>query len=250
MDRKKKVYVDGPGRKGKPPARLRPEDGAPPPRLRRAERILRDRTGDLAILLEGPSDPGNLSATLRTAEALGIQNVHVVRRDRWHIRRKVTQRAERWLTLHRWNELAPALAVLRSERYRVLLACLEPGAERLDRVDAGGRLVVAFGNESAGASRELTEAADGHFWIPTHGFTGSLNLSVSVAISLWDIRGRQVAGRGEAGDLSEETRAALRERWYRSLAKGRADRVRDYLSWIGRVAADEEEGPPPDRRSS
>lgn len=233
--------------KGFPPSP--PEESAPPARLRRAERVLRDRTGELALLLEEPYDPGNLSATLRTAEALGIQNVHVVRAETWHVRRKVTQRAERWLSLHRWRSLSPCLESLRAGGYRVEVAALGSEARPLHRVDPAGRLVLAFGNESLGASRELVEAADGVFWIPMLGFTGSLNLAVSVAIAAWEVRRRQIEARGRAGDLSEDERAPLRERWYRRLAKGRPFHEREFLSWVGRVEPEEERpGPPADRR--
>jgi tRNA (guanosine-2'-O-)-methyltransferase len=221
-----------------------------PARLRRAERILRDRTGDLAILLEEPYDPGNLSATLRTAEALGLQNLHVVRAEPWHVRRKVTQRAERWLSLHRWRALEPCLEALRREGYRLEVAAVGSGARPMDRVDPRGRLVLAFGNESLGASRALLEAADGAFWIPMLGFTGSLNLTVSVAIAAWEIRRRQIEARGRAGDLGESELGALRETWYRRLAKGRPYHEREFLSWLGKVEPEGEPGPPPDRRET
>jgi tRNA (guanosine-2'-O-)-methyltransferase len=229
-------------------SRLTGESQAPL-RLRRAERVLRDRTGQMGLLLEEPYDPGNLSATLRTAEALGIQHVHVVRQQPWKLRRKVTQRAERWLTLHRWASIEEALEAIRASGHRVMVASLAPGTRPLDSVSVEGRLVLAFGNESQGVSSTLTRRADGCFWIPTLGFTGSLNLSVSVAVALWELRRRQIAGRGRAGDLPPDELAELRETWYRSLAKGRAYRERDYLSWLGRVEPEEWEGPPPDRRN-
>jgi tRNA (guanosine-2'-O-)-methyltransferase len=226
----------------------RPE-GEPPARLRRAERVLADRTGDLVLLLEEPYDPGNLSATLRTAEALGVQTIHVVRAEPWRIRRKVTQRAERWLTLHRWRRLDEALGFLREEGFRILVAGLGPGAFPLGQVDPGGRLALAFGNESAGASPDLLARSDGEFWIPTLGFTGSLNLSVSVAIALWEVRRRQIEARGRPGDLPEPLRTALRRDWYRHLAGGRAFLETTYRSWMGHVDPTPPGGPAPDRRN-
>jgi tRNA (guanosine-2'-O-)-methyltransferase len=212
--------------------------------------VLRDRTGDLALLLEEPYDPGNLSATLRTAEALGIQNVHVVRAKRWHVRRRVTQRSDRWITVRRFGRVGEALEALRAEGYRIVVAGLGRGSVELSRVDPLGKLAVAFGNESVGASRELLAGADGEFWIPTLGFSGSLNLSVAVGITLWDLRGRQIAGRGKPGDLPDEVLAELRESWYARLARGKTNREWDFRDWLGRVEPTDREGPPPDRRKT
>jgi len=76
-------------------------DASPPARLRAAERALRERTRSLVVLLDDLVGARNASAVVRTAEALGLQEVHLVQREgRVALERTVTMLAERWLDLH------------------------------------------------------------------------------------------------------------------------------------------------------
>ena len=88
-----------------------------PRRLIRAEQVLAARTRAVSLVLEGSQDPHNVHAVLRTAEALGVQDVHLVapRGEAAAISPGVTQRAHEWLTVRRHDELEGAVALLRDE---------------------------------------------------------------------------------------------------------------------------------------
>jgi tRNA(Leu) C34 or U34 (ribose-2'-O)-methylase TrmL len=131
--------------------------------------------GRCASVLEDAHDPHNVSAVLRTCEAFGIQDVHLVveepaRRDP---QSKVTIGAHRWLTLHRHRGSARRD---RSIARGWLPALREPsrcGATPLPQIDAHERAAYVFGNERSGVTARWIEAADATFVLPTSGFSGS-----------------------------------------------------------------------------
>ena len=77
-------------------------------------------------------------------------------------------------------------------------------------------LAIVFGNEGDGVSKAANEQADGAYLIPMVGFPQSLNLSVSVAITVHHLRAPMLAA-NEPGDLSPERQQALYDRWVRRL---------------------------------
>jgi len=205
-----------------------------PRRLARAEAVLAARRRSLCIVLEDTHDPHNVSAALRTCEALGIQHVHLVAEMQEEVdpNPKVTIGAERWLTVHRHRGSEAAIAALRAAGYRLFVSHLEAEATPLPDLPRDVPAAYVFGNERAGITDRWLEAADATFLIPTSGFTGSLNLSVAVALTLYDrLLGRQGA-QLPAGDLPEDEKAVLRSRWYTALAHGNADLMHAYEKFL------------------
>jgi tRNA (guanosine-2'-O-)-methyltransferase len=197
-------------------------------RLARAEAILAARTRALTVVLEDAHDPHNVSAVLRTCDALGIQDVHLVTEHESEtvLNPRVSIGAERWLTLHRHRGATAAIAALRGAGYRLFVSHVAEEAPALAALPAVDRAAYVFGNERAGVSNAWLAAADSTFIIPTFGFSGSLNLSVAVALTLYD----RLAARPQAhaGDLSPAERDVLRAEWYAALAGANAERRREY----------------------
>lgn len=195
-----------------------PADKPAPRRLARAEAVLASRRRGLTVVLEDAHDPHNISAVLRTCDALGIQDVHLVAEDQPTsvLNPNVTIGAERWLTVHRHVGSKTALAALRRAGYSIFVSHLDPRAVSIVDLPAAHRAAYVFGNERSGVTTRWIEAADSTFWIPTSGFSGSLNLSVAVALTLYD---RLLRAPG-AGDLTEDEKANLRSEWYERLAGG------------------------------
>ena len=209
--------------------------GTPAPRrLARAEAVLAQRRRSLCVVLEDAHDPHNVSAVLRTCEALGIQDVHLVaeQQDVTILNPKVTIGAHRWLTVYRHHGSETAIGVLRAAGYRLCVSHLDAAATPLPELPADLRTAYVFGNERSGVTARWLAAADATFLIPTSGFSGSLNLSVAVALTLYD---RLLGRRGAAlpdGDLEENEKAALRAAWYRQLAHGNPDRACEYEGYL------------------
>ena len=212
------------------------ETPEPPRRLTRAEAVLASRRRSFCIVLEDAHDPHNVSAVLRTCEALGIQDVHLVAEleDETILNPKVTIGAHRWLTVHRHRGAEAAIAALRAAGYRILVSHLDVQARLLPDLPATERAAYVFGNERSGVTDRWLAAADATFRIPTSGFSGSLNLSVAVALTVYDrLLGRSGA-RLPAGDLEDSEKAALRAAWYAELGRGNPERQSEYADWLAR----------------
>ena len=203
-----------------------------PRRLRRAEAVLAARRRQMTLVLENVIDPHNMSAVLRTCEAFGLQDVHLVTEGTASTEPNpdVALGAERWLTLHRHVSAAAGIAALRARGYRLYVGHLSADAIPLCELPRDQRAAYVFGSERTGVTPTWLDAADARFLIPTCGFTGSLNLSVAAALVVYDRLCVQAARAAATGDLSESEKVALRAVWYETLAHGSAALARDFAA--------------------
>ncbi len=165
-----------------------------PGRLERLRDILSRRTRHLTVLLERVHDPHNIAACLRTCDAFGIQDLHMIPDNptSTKISRVVSSGAHRWITVHRHDDTESALQALRVAGYRVYATALGagPAPAPVHELPLADPLCIAFGNESDGVSDLLRDHADGLAAIPMQGFVESLNVSVAFAIAVATLRHR------------------------------------------------------------
>jgi tRNA (guanosine-2'-O-)-methyltransferase len=207
---------------------LRPRLGDPdflvPERKARIDQVVAHRTRTLTVVMEAFCDPQNVNAVLRTCEAFGVQDVHVVEGvlKPYDRNKKVSQNADKWLDVHRWKSTRECLAHLKAEGYAVHATHLGPRSRALSACSFAGKVALVFGNEHRGVSDEAVAMADAVYAIPMLGFVQSLNVSVAAAISIATAVERRLAERGRHGDLGEAEALALRERFYVLAVKQRA----------------------------
>jgi len=182
-------------------------------RLERIDAVLASRTRNLLLVLENVHDPHNQAACMRSAEALGLQEVHVVGREGFSPNHAVVQGADKWVDLERHKTPARCVDALKKRGFTVAAAALRPDAVPISSIDFAKPTALAFGNEHDGLSGEFLDLADLVFVVPMLGFTQSFNISVSAAISLHHAVGERVRKLGSNGDLEEADRLALREKW-------------------------------------
>lgn len=191
-----------------------------PARLRAAERALIHRTRSLAIGLDDLVSPRNLSAIVRTAEALGLQEVHVIQpTGRQRIERTLTMRSERWVDLVWYRDAESFIEAMRRDGRRILVADFGDEAFPIEAVPLSDRVALVVGSEQKGVSPQLRAAADGSFYLPTVGFTSYFNVSVAAAIACWTLD-RRMREAGLRRPLDADDRARVRAVWYDRLAKG------------------------------
>jgi tRNA (guanosine-2'-O-)-methyltransferase len=187
-------------------------------RQRRIERVLADRLVGLTVVIENLHDPHNGAAALRSVEGFGLSELHVVEEaEPFRFSSKVTQGCEKWVAIHRYPDFAACAGALHARGF-ALQAALPPTAGtpmvELGALDVTRPTALVFGNEHAGLTERAAGLCDGRFSIPMQGMTGSFNLSVSVALAVFDCSRRRRAHGGGGGDLDETDRQALRARWY------------------------------------
>ncbi|MCX7847929.1 MAG: RNA methyltransferase [bacterium] len=171
-------------------------------RVARMRHVLEQRLPWLTIVLDNVFDPHNLSAVLRSCDAFGVQEVHVIESvEQFRLNRLVSQGAEYWLTIHRWAEFGPCRAYLRRRGFRLYATTLSSRARAIDAVSTERPLAFVFGNEHRGVMPEIIAGCDGEVMIPMYGFVQSLNVSVAAAITLATVGARLRAERPEVVGL-------------------------------------------------
>jgi len=158
-------------------------------RLERIQDVARSRTDNLVLVLDRIADPHNSSAVLRSADAFGVQRVHVIVGEQgFRASRGVSKGTHRWLDVVRYETADACARRLRDENYAIFVAAMG-GETRLEDLRVAPRLAVVFGNEHHGVSPEMQDLADGTFSIPMCGFVESLNISVAAAITMQTLAG-------------------------------------------------------------
>lgn len=187
-------------------------------RLERIEAVLAQRKRAVVPVLDGLIDPHNIAAVLRSADAFGIQDVHLVAGELDFLASKrVAQGTERWLDLVEHPGAEAAVEHLHARGYEIFVARMDGELTPEDLVGRP-RVAVVFGNEHAGVSARVSELADGSYRIPMCGFVESLNVSVAAALTL------RAASLGRPGDLGAEECMALRAR-FMMLSVDRSDEI-------------------------
>ena len=174
-----------------------------PERQARIRQTLTERLADVTVVMDRPHDPHNGAAVLRSCDAFGVQNVHIVSgHEPFLVSRIVTRRSERWLDIHEHDRPESALEPLLDEGYT--LVTTHPQGELLpEDLSHVPTLALVFGNEHWGIDPRFVRAAGRSVRIPMRGFVESLNLSVSAAILL------HAAVRNRRGNLSPADRERL-----------------------------------------
>jgi tRNA (guanosine-2'-O-)-methyltransferase len=164
-------------------------------RRKRLVDVLSRRTRRLTVVLEDIRKSHNVSAVLRTCDAFGVQDVHVVEpREPFEAAAKIALGTQQWLTIHEYpakGGAAECVRRLRDDGYRIV-ATTPPGPRtvRFDELDLDTPLAIAFGNEKEGLTETVEAAADCFVTIPMDGFVESLNISVAAAVILQSLTTR------------------------------------------------------------
>ncbi len=161
-----------------------------PERQQKIENVLGDRTRALTLVLEDIFDPHNASACLRSAEAFGVLDVHIIENNhKFELKEGVAQGTGKWLNLvrhrakHQENTMS-CFSKLKAEGYQIYAATPHAHDAELPDIEFKEKIAVVFGSEKDGLSQKALELADKRFKIPMTGFAESLNISVSCAVTL------------------------------------------------------------------
>jgi tRNA (guanosine-2'-O-)-methyltransferase len=194
-----------------------------PRRFHRVRSVLDRRQPDLTVLLEGVHKPHNLSAVLRTCDAVGVFEAHAITPDGVppDLNEAVTQGTGKWVRLRAYPDLYEAFDLLRGRGFQVLGAHPAPEAVDFRAVDYTRPTAVLLGQEREGLTTAAAARADRLIVVPMLGMVASLNVSVAAALILFEAqRQRVAAGLYDRSRLDPETyRATLFEWAYPVLAE-------------------------------
>jgi tRNA (guanosine-2'-O-)-methyltransferase len=188
-----------------------------PERYNRLTSVLNKRQPDLTVVLENVFDPHNVSAVMRTCDAVGIQDVFILNdrippHKKWGYRSSST--AAEWLTIHQFTNAVECFTELRKRYKKIYATHLDEKATTLHQLNLTESVALVFGNETFGVSEEITKLVDGTFIIPQVGIIKSLNISVACAVTLYEaFRQKQNAGHYDDPRLDEGQLSKLKKEW-------------------------------------
>ena len=183
-------------------------------RQRRLEDALSTRTQAVSVVLEDIHSEHNAAAVLRSADAFGILEAHIVPQTLgFRVSRKVSIGSHKWLDVRRYDDAASAYAALRARGFEVWASAIRGEAVPLSELPIDRPTALVFGNEHAGLTEAAVDHADGRFHVPMTGFVESLNVSVAAAITMHDV-GRRRREAGQWVGLPDDLIRRLRAAWY------------------------------------
>ena len=188
-----------------------------PERIERLTAVLNKRQLNLTVVLENVADPHNISAVMRTCDAVGIQEIYILntvipKHKKWGA--KSSSSASKWLTIHQFSDVTICFEAVRKKYQKVFTTHLSSNAVDLYELNLTENVALVFGNEHSGVSEELINLADGNFIIPQVGIIKSLNISVACAVSVYEaFRQKSIAGHYNQPQIKGDDLISLRNEW-------------------------------------
>ena len=188
------------------------------------EKVLSVRTRHIIMVMEDIYQSQNASAVVRTCECMGLQEIHFIENvSKYSVNPKVLKGANKWIDLVRHlekkvNNTELCFQSLRQRGYRILVADPSSDGDSINEITVDEKLAIVMGNELKGVSGYAHDHADGKVYIPMHGFTESMNISVSAAICINTLvtKLRQTKVNW---NLSEEEKNEIRLTWYKKVVR-------------------------------
>lgn len=160
------------------------------------DRIAAERTRHVTVVLEDIYQPHNASAVVRTADLLGVQDIHIIEhRNKYTVNPEVTLGSSKWTDLIRYRDAgedhaATCVARLKEQGYRIVATSPRADSVTPESIPLDTPMAFCFGTELTGLSDGMMAHADTFLRIPMYGFTESYNISVSAAIVLYTVMQR------------------------------------------------------------
>lgn len=185
-------------------------------RLNKIEKVAAARQFSLRVVLENIHDPHNVSAILRTCDAVGVSQVDLLYTiEKFPKISKVSSASsKKWVEQRKLESSEKCIEALRKEGFKIYGTILVEDAENIYDLDLTEKVALVMGNENRGLSKEMIDACDKHVYIPMRGMIQSLNVSVATAVILYEAqRQRSLKGMYEKSELPKNELENLISEW-------------------------------------
>ncbi len=181
--------------------------------------VLNKRQNSFTVILENINDPHNLSAALRSCDATGILEVHLIYYGGQpfpKLGHQSSASALKWVDTHRYRSVEECFEKVSAQGKKIYTTHMSKEAKSLYDINFTEPCAIVFGNEHDGVSDEAHSLADGNFLIPQVGMIQSLNISVACAISVYEaFRQRSEAGCFDREQLPPDIYGNKLDEWLR-----------------------------------
>lgn len=183
-------------------------------RTEKINQVIEQRTRNIAVVVEGLYDIGNISAVMRSAESFGYLPFHIIEKvgAKYKKSKRISRGTEKWLDIRRHQGSDSGIEALRRDGFKIYATDLQ-ATTSIDAIDWTQKSAIVFGSEHEGISESMRAAADETFLLPMYGFAQSFNISVAAALCFSEIQ-RQRMSKGMPGDLSEIEKSILKAHYY------------------------------------
>jgi tRNA (guanosine-2'-O-)-methyltransferase len=159
-------------------------------RIHKLLSVLEKRQNDITVVMENINDPHNVAAAMRSCDAVGISKIQLIYTGKQPIpklRTKSGSSADKWVETELFTSVEDCFDELKSKGFSIYTTHMASDSVSLYDLDFTKKTALVFGNEHSGVSNEALSLADGNFLIPQVGMIQSLNISVAVAVSLYEV---------------------------------------------------------------
>lgn len=186
-----------------------------PERFARLRAVLDRRQPDLTVLCEDVHKSHNISAILRSCDAVGVAELHAVSPGgEWSRHRGVSGGSRKWVRSRIHRSIDAAVSDLHSNGHQILAAHFSNTSVDYRSADFTRPTAILLGAERLGVSAQAAALADAHIVVPMRGLVESLNVSVAAAVILYEAaRQREEAGFYARPRLDERTYRELLFEW-------------------------------------
>lgn len=196
------------------------------------DEIIEKRTRHLAVIVENMYQEQNASALVRTADCLGVQDVHIIENNnKLRLNPDIALGSSKWMTIEQYygkeNNTLDCIRSLKAKGYTIAATTPHKDDLLIHDLPVDRKTAFLFGTELTGLSETAIAHADVFVKIPMYGFTESYNLSVSAAICMYDFVDRMKRS-DIKWQLSEEDRVDILFEWARKTVN-RSDRIIENL---------------------
>ncbi len=179
-------------------------------RVKKIHHVVEKRISSFIPVFENIYDEGNMSASMRSAEAFGFYRFYVLNKNGRKKANRVSRGSDKWLDISYFSDIELCIRSLQNEGFQIVATDL-CASESIEEVDFQKPTALIFGNEHKGVSQKLLEYADKKAIIPMHGFCPSFNISVAASLSFYHV---YLQKRRNFCGLKEEEKRDLRIRYY------------------------------------
>ncbi len=160
-----------------------------PQREQKISEVLIRRQLDLTVVLENVNDPHNISAVMRSCDAVGVQEIFALNEyvpQPKKFGRKTSSGSVNWVDVNYFMDSEKCIAAVRSKYKKIIALSSDHPGKTLHEADLTGSVALLFGNEKEGLTKEILRHADETITIPMVGMVSSLNISVACAVTLYE----------------------------------------------------------------
>ncbi len=167
-----------------------------PERFTKLKAVLDRRQPDLAVLAEDVHKSHNISAVLRTCDAVGVMELHAVSPGGEFSRhRMISGGSRKWVRTRTHRDIDEAASHLKQMGFHIVAAHFSGQSTDYRAWDYTRPTALLLGGELLGVSARAAALADAQVFIPMRGLVESLNVSVAAAVILYEAaRQREAAG--------------------------------------------------------